>query len=293
VDGRVALLDGVLTSVLTLPPLNFDRLTKLPDTPRFEPGSLAREAPAPDWTDFAPVRSSGLRALLDAFGQRRRALTSARARFTAAERDHDRQETGRKRELAAAKARHDQQVTKQRAAAVARNAEIRRLGSAFAKGDGEAVTWFVGGVLDASGYPDGFPREHQVRYNPREHRVTVEFELPADSVIPAASGYRYVPERDAVEPLPRPRNEIGERHERLVAAIALRTLHEVFGATPSDVIRAAEFDGYLTSVDPATGKTTRPRLLRVSADRRVFEDLVLAAVEPVACVERLAAGEFG
>jgi restriction system protein len=293
VDQRLKNLDEVLTSVLALPPVSFERLTELPDTPRFEPGSLGRKTPEPDWTDFAPVRSSGLRALIDTFGRRRRAVTSARARFTAAQREHERQETERKRELAAAKARHDQQVTRQRAAAVARNSEIRRLGSAFVKGDAEAVAWFVGGVLDASAYPEGFPRAHRVVYHPDSRGVTVEYELPPDSVVPAASGYRYLAERDAVEPLPRPGNEIDERHDRLVAAIALRTLHEVFAATPPDVIRAAEFDGYLTSVDPATGKTTRPRLLRVSADRRTFEDLVLAAVEPVACVGRLKAREIG
>jgi hypothetical protein len=37
----------------------------------------------------------------------------------------------------------------------------------------------------------------------------------------------------------------------------------------------------------ATGKPARPHLLSVSAERAVFEDLVLAAVEPAACLTQL------
>jgi restriction system protein len=294
VERRIAALDQVLTSVLPLPPTTFDRLMKMPDTPRFDARALSRQDPAPDWIDFAPVRSRGLRRFLDAFGRRQRELASARGRFATAQLEHEQRESQRQQALAAAKARHDQKITQQRAAAAARNTQIRRHKSAFDAGDAEAVRWFIGCVLDASRYPDGFPREYQVTYHPDSRDVAVEFGLPPDSIVPSTTGYRYVADRDAAEPLPRPQNEIKQRHERLIAAVALRTLHEIFSATPPDVIRAAEFEGYLTSVDPATGKNVRRRLLSLRADRPVFEDLVLAAVEPEACVARLSlVGEPG
>jgi restriction system protein len=294
VERRIAALDQVLTSVLPLPPTTFDRLMKMPDTPRFDARALSRQDPAPDWIDFAPVRSRGLRRFLDAFGRRQRELASARGRFATAQLEHEQRESQRQQALAAAKARHDQKITQQRAAAAARNTQIRRHKSAFDAGDAEAVRWFIGCVLDASRYPDGFPREYQVTYHPDSRDIVVEFGLPPDSIVPSTTGYRYVADRDAAEPLPRPQNEIKQRHERLIAAVALRTLHEIFSATPPDVIRAAEFEGYLTSVDPATGKNVRRRLLSLRADRPVFEDLVLAAVEPEACVARLSlVGEPG
>lgn len=46
-------------------------------------------------------------------------------------------------------------------------------------------------------------------------------------------GYRYVKARDAIDPLPRPQNETRQRYKRLIACVALRTLHEIFTATPS------------------------------------------------------------
>ena len=292
VEQRIKLLDEVLTSALALPPMSFDRLMQMPDTPRFGVGSLGHRAPAPEWIDFAPPRTHGLRYFLDSFGRRARETANARARFAAAQQEHQQQESQRQRALAAAKSRHDQQITKQRAAAAARNTQLRRYRSAYEAGDPEAVQWFVGRVLDASRYPDGFPRERQVIYHPDDRGVAVEFELPPDSMVPAVLGYRYVADRAATEPLPRPVKEIRQRHERLLAAVALRTLHEIFSAASPDVIRAARFDGYVSTVDPATGQSIRPRLLSVSADRAVFEDLVLAAVEPEACVAHLSARDL-
>jgi restriction system protein len=49
------------------------------------------------------------------------------------------------------------------------------------------------------------------------------------------------------------------------------------------------FTGYVSTTDQATGKPVRPHLLAVSADRPAFEDLILAEVEPAACLTRLAA----
>jgi restriction system protein len=65
----------------------------------------------------------------------------------------------------------------------------------------------------------------------------------------------------------------------------LRTLHEIFAATPADVVEAIVFNGRVRPIDRATGKPDRPHLLSVSAERSVFEDLVLASVEPAACLK--------
>jgi restriction system protein len=47
------------------------------------------------------------------------------------------------------------------------------------------------------------------------------------------------------------------------------------------------FNGRVSTIDKATGKPARPHLLSVSTDRATFADLVLASVEPAACLTRL------
>ena len=127
-------------------------------------------------------------------------------------------------------------------------------------------------MLRVSPYPDGFPREYQVAYDPGNRDVTVDLELPPRGVVPAVRAYRYVKARDAVEPVPRQDNEITQAHERLVACVALRALHEIFGAIPAELVQAVALTGWVRSVDPATGAPVRPRVLAMRAERPVFDD---------------------
>jgi restriction system protein len=289
VQEQIKGLEEVLTSVLPLPPMSFDRLMATPRTPPFDPGPLGVAVPGPDWSDFAPAKPAGLLRFLGRTGRFKRQTTQAQGRFEAATAEHHEHESQRQLALAVARAKYHKKVTEARAQAAARNAYVASRQSAFIAGETESVAWFARCVLRASRYPDGFPREYQVAYDRPARNVTVEFELPARHVVPPVRSYRYVKARDVIEPVPRPEDEISQRYERLISGIALRTLHEIFSATAPEVVRAVSFTGYVSTTDQATGKPVRPHLLAVSAERPAFEDLVLAEVEPAACLARLSA----
>jgi restriction system protein len=287
VQERLKGLDEVLSSVLPLPPMSFDRLMATPRTPPFDPGPLGVAAPGPVWGDFAPARPGWLSRLLGGGARYKRQAAQAQSRFEAAAAEHRQHEAQRQQELAAAKAKYHGKLSEERARAAARDVYVAGRQTAFEAGDVESVEWFVRCVLKASRYPDGFPRGYQVAYDPNRREVAVEFELPPRSVVPSVRTCRYVQARDVIESLPRPDHEIGKRYERLVSAITLRTLHEIFSATPPEVVHAVSFTGYVATTDRATGKPIRPQLVAVSAGRPAFEDLVLTAVEPTACLAHL------
>ena len=291
VQERVKSLEEVLTSVLALPPMSFDRLLVTARTPPFDPGPLGTADPGPDWSDFAPAERTGLARFLKFLNATRfkRQTAQARGRFEAAKTEHQQHEEQRQQKLAVARAKYHKKLTEARAQAAARNAYVASRQSAFTARAAESVAWFARCVLKASRYPDGFPHEYQVTYDRQTRRVAIEFELPPQDLVPPVRGYRYVKARDAIEPVPRPEDEISERYERLISAIALRTLHEMFSATPPDIIRAVSCTGYVSTTDQATGKPVRPHLLTVSAERPAFENLVLAEVDPSACLAHLGA----
>jgi restriction system protein len=280
-------LDEVLSSVLALPPMGFDRLMVTPRTPPFDPGPLGAAEPGPDWNDFAPPNPGWLARLVGGGARYKRQTAQARTRFEAAIAEHQQREQQRQQALAVAKAQYHGKISEERARAAARNVYVAGRQTAFGAGEVESVEWFARCVLKASRYPDGFPRGYQVAYDKSQKEVAVQFELPPRSVVPPVRTYRYVQARDVIESQPRPDHEIRQRYERLVAAIALRTLHEIFTATPPEVVRAVSFTGYLSTTDRATGKPIRPHLVSVSAERPTFEDLVLAEVEPTACLAHL------
>jgi restriction system protein len=287
VGQRIKVLDEVLTGILPLPALTFDRMKVAPKLPGFDPGPLGVVEPAPDWNAYAPVAPGGLSRLFGGTVRHDRQAAEARARFEAAESDHEQRESSRQQALAAARRQHERAIADAQAEAAVQNAALATRMAAFTAGDAEAVEWFIGQVLAASRHPEGFPRQYQIAYRPENRDVVVEAELPPQQVIPAVRGYRYVKTRDAIDPLPRAENEVKQRYARLIASVALRTLHEIFAATPGDVVEAVVLNGRVSTIDRATGKPARPHLLSVEAERTTFEDLVLAAVEPAACLRRL------
>ena len=285
VREQVKILAEVLTSVLPRPAVTFERLMAAPKVAPFDPGELGQVPTVPDWSEFAPVPPQGLNRFLRARYDRQ--LAQAQTRFQAAEAEHRQRVSQRRQALAVAKAQYDRMVTQERARAAQRNAYVADRQSAFAAGDRGAVEWFASCVLRASRYPDGFPREHQVAYQPENRHLAVDAELPPVSVVPAVRAYRYVRARDVIEPVPRQESEISQRYDRLVACVALRTLHEIFTGTPAEAVAAVTFRGRVTTIDLATGKPSRAHLVTVSAGRDVFDELVLAAVDPAACLVRL------
>lgn len=287
VEQQAKTLDEVLTSVLSLPSMSFEQLMVSPRVRPFDPGALGLPIPSPKWEDFVPIEPKGLSRILGGGARYDRQVAEARTRFKAAQSVHRQKEAQRQRALAEAKARYDRKVADEQTSAAKHNASISARQSAFAAGDIEPVEWFIRRVLDASRYPDGFPHEYQVAYRPQNRDVVIEFELPPRRVIPPVRAYRYIKARDAIEPIPRPEKEIKQRYKRLISCVVLRTLHEIFRATPPDVVEAVIFNGRLSTIDGATGKPVRPHLVTVSAERSTFADLVLEAVEPAACLVRL------
>jgi restriction system protein len=287
VEQQIKALDDVLASILPLPVLTFDNLKARPELPPFDPGPLAFAAQPPNWAEYAPPEPGGLSRVFGGTARHERQMAEARARFDAAMAEYHQREWQRQQDLLAAQAAHERTLAGIQGKAAAQNAEVATKEAAFAAGDPDAVEWFVDHVLNSSRYPGGFPRQHQVAYRPENRDVVVEFELPPQKVVPVVRGYRYVKARDAIDPLPRPVTEVRQRYARLIACIALRTLHEIFASTSKDVVEAVVFNGRVSTIDRATGKPDRPHLLSVEAERSVFQDLVLAAVEPAACLKRL------
>jgi restriction system protein len=286
-EQQVRALDGILTDSLSRPPLTFQQLKVSPAVSRFSPESLGVAAPEPHWAQFAPAEPKGLSRLLGGASRHQRETELAKAKFEAARAQYWQDEDRRQRALAAAAAEHERTTARAQAEAETHNAGIDARQAAFMSGDPDAVEWFASRVLDSSPYPNGFPHRYQVAYRPENPDLVIEFELPAQHVVPNVRGFRYVKTRDAIDPIPRPQNEIKQRYAQLIASISLRTLHEIFSATPADVVKAVVFNGRVATIDRATGKPDRPHLLSVSTDRSAFMDLALAQVTPAACLKHL------
>ena len=136
-------------------------------------------------------------------------------------------------------------------------------------------------MLDSSIYPEGFAHQTRVLYRPDPREVAIEYELPPQAVIPLERDYKYVGTRDEIDTLTRPDKEIKDRYARLIAQVAIRTIHEILISVPLEVAKIVTFYGHVSTTDMATGQPIKPCLISVSAERDVFATFVLANLDPV------------
>jgi restriction system protein len=286
--ARIAELDSVLVAgIRSLPAVTFTSLKRSPTFHAFDAGGLERSTPQPQWEQFAPPPSSGLGRLFGGSGRHERQEAIARAAYEQACVQHADSEADRRRRLAERRREYERQAATSAESTAAHNAEVDQFEHDFRAGEPEAVAQFCTFVLDSSIYPEGFAHKTRVLYRPEPKEVVVEFELPPQSVIPVERDYKYVVTRDEITTVARPIREIKDRYARLIAQVALRTIHEVFLCDQAGVAAVVTFNGLVSTKDLATGMRIRPCLISVSAEREVFSTFVLAEVDPVACLRRL------
>ena len=122
---------------------------------------------------------------------------------------------------------------------------------------------------------------------PESKQLVVEYELPPLTVVPQVKQHRYVRASDVIEESPRPATQVKALYSSVVAQTTIRTMHELFEADRGSKLDTIVFNGYVDTIDPATGKPVSPHLVTVRASRDTFLQLDLRNVEPLACLKGL------
>ena len=125
-------------------------------------------------------------------------------------------------------------------------------------------------MLERSSYPDDFPQQFKLAYIPHNQELVVEYELPGYDVVPAMRSFTYVQRSDSVTQSKRPDKERRELYKTVVSQVAIRTLHEIYEADTPRHVESIVFNGYVDTVNAATGKPEQPYLVTVRAYRDRF-----------------------
>jgi restriction system protein len=170
-----------------------------------------------------------------------------------------------------------------------RNEEVSQFEASYKSGDQDAISAYCSLVLENSVYPDAFPAHSRVAFVPESRQVVVDYELPTIKAVPRIASYKYVKAHNNFEAKERKPTEIKDDYQQIVAAIALRTLWELFASDQAGHINVAVFSGYVDTVDPATGKDIRLYLISVRCSKEEFLQLDLNRVDKKACLRNLGA----
>lgn len=287
----IAALDGILRATLDLDDfLDFESLKEVAPRPPFTPGPLGTPEPLPDPAEFTPPAPSGGQKLVPGAKKRYAAQFEAgRRRYEAAVQEHQAREAERLRRLEQARAEHQRSVSAIEDRLARQHAEVEAFKASFEAGEPDAVVQYFALVLERSHYPDGFPQSFRLAYLPESRQLVIQYTLPGFARIPVVAEYKYIKTGDKITEKKRAARERHELYKKVVAAVTVRTLHEVFEADRSQTIETVVFNGHVDTINDATGKQEYPCLVSLMTTRDSFLDRDFSRVDPLACLLDLSA----
>ena len=159
--------------------------------------------------------------------------------------------------------------------------------AAFEALEPDAITDCFELVLSRSQYPDFFAKEFELDYNPVSRVLVVDYTLPSLEDMPTVKEVRYAQSRDEHVEVAIPESARTKLYDSVAYQVALRTMHELYEADTVGAVESIVFNGWVSSIDKATGNPTNACILTVQAGRTEFLAINLAAVDPKACFRSL------
>jgi len=167
------------------------------------------------------------------------------------------------------------------------NSKIDQFKSEYTRKETKAVQQYCERVLNNSQYPKSFPKYFDLAYIPTTKIIIIEYALPSLENIPTLTEVRYIASKNKFSEIHLPDGQLTTIYDSTIYKIALRTIHEIFEADSVDTIEAVNFNGWVKTLNKATGKNENTCIVSVQARKKEFIELNLAKVDPKTCFKTL------
>jgi hypothetical protein len=142
-------------------------------------------------------------------------------------------------------------------------------------------------VFERSSYPDSLLLEHTVSFEPSSRTAIVDIDLPDLSGVTNVTGFKVVRGRNEIVANVLKPKDHAALYDSVVRQIVLKTMHEVYESDYAENAHACVVNGFVDTVDRATGKDVRACIISVGSERKQFSAFDLSRIAPEACIKKL------
>lgn len=167
------------------------------------------------------------------------------------------------------------------------HAEIDKRKTKYLQMDVDGILDYCDVVLSKSEYPDWFPQEYDLDYNPTNKMLIVEYFLPDLDRVPTVTEVRYIQSKDQLKEYTMADSALKKLYDDLIYQITLRTIYELYEADTVHAIDSLVFNGWVRTTDKSTGQPIAVCILSVNVLRQEFAEINLREVEPKSCFKKL------
>lgn len=167
------------------------------------------------------------------------------------------------------------------------NKTIDELKNAYFQNDQNAIIQYNELVLNNSDYPETFPKNFDLEYNADNKMLIIEYVLPAPDQFPRLLDVKYIAAKKELKESYISEAQLAKMYDTAIYNIALRTLHEIFEADEANAVEIVVFNGWVETINKATGKMVNNCIVSVQAKKSEFIEIELSNVDPKSCFKNL------
>lgn len=149
------------------------------------------------------------------------------------------------------------------------------------RASGKSIEEYLVQVLLSSNYNNLFEKKATVFC--QNDIALIEYELPNKSDISWVKEYKYVASDSSVRESLLPESTIEKKYESLLYSICLRSIYEVCISKKSTSIESVVYNGFVSSINKATGLKERKCILSLQVPKEQFLHIDLTNVDPKIC----------
>jgi restriction system protein len=168
-----------------------------------------------------------------------------------------------------------------------KNSEIEILKDSYNSKIIESIERYCALVLDASDYPDYFPKVYNLEYNKESKILLIDYHLPNQEQVPKKTLMRYLTARDVFEEKFLSASQHEKLYDSVIYQIVLRTIHEIFEADSVEAIDCITFNGIVSDISKATGQDQTTTIVSITTLKDKFLEINLGVIDPKACFKSL------
>jgi len=151
----------------------------------------------------------------------------------------------------------------------------------------DAISELADQTLSILGVPDCFPNEWEIEYNPINNILMVEYYLPNPQSMPTLKEVKYIQTKDDFKESYLSEAQAKKDYDSAIYKTAFAIIHTLFKSDYADCFKAINFNGWVKSIDAATGKETTACVASIQVSKEDFFKINLALVDPKTCFKSL------
>lgn len=163
------------------------------------------------------------------------------------------------------------------------NAKIIEKKEKYLSKNADSILDYCEMVLANSKYPENFPQQYELDYEPENKRLLVDYFLPSIDNLPTLKEVRYIKKNNQFKEVHISEKQLNELYDNVMYQITLRTIHELYEADVVEGLSIIIFNGFVRFVDKRTGKEAISCILSIQVQRGEFLQIDLSRVDPKSC----------